>query len=281
VPFTCACAGDPAMGPDGKVYARTRDGAVVIFDQAVKKDGLQTLVPPVPGELTRTGPTIGPDGGVYVAYGSGLTAYSPEGALRWRRDDISCGSPPSVGPGGVIFAASLQGRLHALDPADGNDTAPKEVSAGEGFLSHVAVGLDGTAYAVSARGRLVWFSNDGSFRTVALPESDYALAPAVTLAGEVVVASSRGTVYRLPARPVSAPKTPFFEAGEPIRQGPLVGGEGRVVLITESGVLITIDPTGRSRTSDLDARDASPPAIARDGGLIFLTRDGRVFATRR
>ena len=156
------------------------------------------------------------------------------------------------------------------------------------------MGLDGTAYAVSARGKLVWVASagphesrsaqaagEGSFRTVALPESDYALAPAVTLGGEVVVASSRGTVYRLPARPVSAPKTPFFEAGEPIRQGPLVDGEGRVVLITESGVLITIDPTGRSRTSDLDARDASPPAIARDGGLIFLTRDGRVFATRR
>ena len=280
VSFDRPCTGDPALGPDGRIYVCTRDGAVSAFIPGSDPPEAVRVVRPSPGNLPRTGPTVGPDGSVYMLYADGLAAFSPEGALRWRRRDVAAGAPPSIGPDGTVFTASLGGRLYVLDAATGLDLAGEELSAGEAFLSHVAVGLDGTAYALSARGKLVWYAGRGASGKVALPESDFPLAPAVGIGGEVVAASSRGTVYRLSARPTDPPKAPFFEAGETVVQGPIIDGAGRVLLITKSGAFVTIDPTGRSRTVELDARGASPPAIARDGGVIFVTRDGRVFAGR-
>jgi outer membrane protein assembly factor BamB len=279
--FPSPFAGDPALGPDGRIYACTRDGAVLAFDPGARTEGLVTVVAASSGSIPRTGPTLGPDGSICVVYANGLAAHSGEGNLRWRRNDIAAGAPPSIGPDGTVFAASLGGRLHVLDPATGRDLAGEELSAREAFLSHVAVALDGTAYAVSARGKLLWRSPEGEFEKVALPEADYPLAPAVGGGGEVIVVSSGGTVYRMRARPTAPPGAPFFEAGEPVRQGPLVDGAGRVLLLTRSGTLVTVDPTRRSRPAELGARGASPPAITRHGGLVIVTRDGRVFAGKR
>jgi hypothetical protein len=147
----------------------------------------------------------------------------------------------------------------------------------EPFLAHPAVAPDGTAYAVSARRYLAWRGPGGESGRVALPVSEYVLAPAVMPSGEVVVASAGGVVYRLGPRPTEAPPRPFFEAGERISRGPVIDAGGRVAVWTASGRLVAIEPSGRSSSWDLGAEEGSAAAVSRQGALLFVTRDGELF----
>ena len=107
----------PAVAPDGSVavvgssgrlYSLTQDGA------------LRWSVPGVGGE---GGPSIGPDGTVYVGLGNRITAVAPDGTTRWTYVEPSSGqgviAGPTVGPDGNIYVVSDFGGLgaYALSPA--------------------------------------------------------------------------------------------------------------------------------------------------------------------
>jgi outer membrane protein assembly factor BamB len=223
------------------------------------------------------GPTIAHDGSVYLVRGRALSAHGPDGSFRWRKEGLVAGAPPSVGPDGTVYVATFEGRLVALDPASGEDAPGGGTPVDEAFLSHPAVAPNGTAYAVSARRYLVWRAPGGEAGRAVLSESEYALAPAVGEDGTVYVASSAGAVLRLPPRPTGRAEAPFYEAGEGLVRGPVLDAEGRLVLWTAGGRLVVVEPTGRSRVHDLDAREPGGAAVGRDGALVFVTRDGRVF----
>ena len=56
------------VGSSGRLYSLTADGA------------LRWSVPGVGGD---GGPSIGPDGTVYVGSGERITAVAPDGTIRW------------------------------------------------------------------------------------------------------------------------------------------------------------------------------------------------------
>jgi len=274
VPVPDPSVGDPAIAPDGSVLVATRVG-LVRYRQG--GDGFQSVARLEADEIPRAGPMVGRNGAVYMVTGKGLAAYGSDGRLLWRRPDLKASCAPSAGVEGEVLVASIAGKLHALDPETGRDRSAATTPVDEPFLAHVAVSPDGTAYAVSSSRYLVWRSVGGASGRVALPAAEYVLAPAIAPSGEVVVASSAGAVYRLPPRPAEPPKTPFFDAGEGIRRGPLVGGGGRIVVWTVSGKLVAVEKSGRPRAWELGVRESSPGAVSRDGALFFVTRDGRLF----
>ncbi|MHC4249251.1 MAG: zf-HC2 domain-containing protein [Planctomycetota bacterium] len=269
-----APVGAPAVAPDGTVLVATRSGFARASSDLARVAAVVALGP---GDMPRAGPTVAPGGDVYLVLGAALAAFARDGAALWRRDDIRSGSPPSVGPDGTVHVAAISGKLHALDPATGEDRAPASMPVDEPFLAHAAVAPDGTAYAVSARRYLTWRGPGGKSGRVALPVSEYVLAPAIMPSGEVVVASSGGVVHRLGPRPTEAPAKPFFEAGERIARGPVVDAGGRVAVWTASGRLVVVEPNGRSNSWDLGAEESSAAAVSRDGALLFVTRGGAFF----
>ncbi|MHC4504460.1 MAG: zf-HC2 domain-containing protein [Planctomycetota bacterium] len=274
VPVPDPSVGDPAIAPDGSVLVATRVGLV---RYRPGRDGFESVARLEADEIPNAGPMVGRNGAVYVVSGRGLAAYGSDGRLLWRRTDLKSNCAPSAGVDGEILVASMACKLHALDPETGRDRSAAATPVDEPFLAHVAVAHDGTAYAVSSSRYLVWRSVGGASGRVALPAAEYVLAPAIAPSGEVVVASSAGAVYRLPPRPAQPPKTPFFDAGEGIRRGPLVGGGGRIIVWTVSGKLVAVEKSGRPRAWELGVRDCSPGAVSRDGALFFVTRDGRLF----
>jgi len=270
-----AFVGDPAIGPDGRVYVSTREAGLLAASPEDPALELAQVVPPDPLDPLRYGPVFAPDGAIVLVSSSGVSLHEPDGALRWRVQGVAASAPPAVGPEGRVVVPALSGRLHVLDAASGRDLAQGVPPVDEAFLARAAVAPDGTAWAVSARRYLVRLASDLSSGRIALPEADYALPPAVGPDGTVFVASSSGTVLKLPRG--AAMPTVFYEAGERIVQGPLVDGAGEVLLWTASGRLVSVEPAGRARLHDLGARDPAPACLARDGALVFVTRDGRVF----
>src|SRR5262245_63199898 len=109
----------PAVAPDGNVavvgssgrlYSLTPDGA------------LEWSVPSVGGE---GGPSIGPDGTVYVALGNHVTAVAPDGTIRWTFVEPTSSqgviAGPTVGPDGNIYVISDIGGLGAYSLSAAGD----------------------------------------------------------------------------------------------------------------------------------------------------------------
>jgi len=277
VPLPGACVGDPAFDPAGRLLVATAEGTVMACDPAADRKEWSVVATGGAGRIPRAGPAVGPDGEVFVAFARGIAAFGPDGAARWRRDDVTAGAPLSVGPDGTVYATTLGGRLYALDRETGGDLAAGLAAVDDAFLTHAAVAPDGTSYAVSAKRYLVWRAPDGATGRAVLPEADYSLPPAVAADGTVFIASSSGAVLRLPARPTGPPGASFYAVGEPVVGGPLVDGKGCVIVWTRDGDVVSVDATGRPRSWELGARDPSPGAIDRSGALTFATRDGQVF----
>src|SRR5262245_2979624 len=107
----------PAVAPDGNVAVVGSTGRLY----SLTPDGqLRWSVPGVGGE---GGPSIGPDGTVYVATGDHVNAVAPDGTIRWTFVEPTSGqgviAGPTVGPDGNIYVVSDIGGLgaYALSPA--------------------------------------------------------------------------------------------------------------------------------------------------------------------
>lgn len=266
--------GDPAVGTGGEVLFCVAERGLFALE------GTGNQLKELARFKARTGPCVGYDGSIYVGLSDSLAAFDPGGRARWTRGNVVLSSPPSVGPDGTVYAASLAGRICVLSPETGEDRFPPPAPVDEAFLSSPAVSPDGTAYFVSARKYLVWVDARGRSARVHLPDSEYVLPPAVTPEGSLYLALSRGAVYELPARPEGEVGNPFHETGEDIVAGPLVDGKGRVLVWTKSGKLLAVDRSGHASEWQLGALSPAPGAVARSGALIFATARGEVYGSR-
>ena len=106
----------PAVAPDGNVAVVGSSGTLYSLTPA---GALRWSVPSVGGE---GGPSIGPDGTVYVGTGNHVTAVAPDGTIRWTYVEPTSGqgviAGPTVGPDGKIYVVSDVGGLgaYALTP---------------------------------------------------------------------------------------------------------------------------------------------------------------------
>ena len=160
----------PAVSEDGTIYVGSDDDHLY----AVKPDGalrwklrLGACDPRGFGpESSRCdvdgGPTIGPDGTIYVG-GDGIHAVWPDGTLRWKvatAEHVASG--PALGEDGTVYAGSQDDALYAIAP-DG--VKRWEVRTGKDVDAPPAIGADGTIYvgsddhalyAISPAGAVKW-----------------------------------------------------------------------------------------------------------------------------
>ena len=105
----------PAVAPDGTVAVAGSTGRL---DSRTPQGALRWSVPAVGGD---GGPSIGPDGTVYVGRDNRVTAIASDGTVRWTFVDSgqSVMAGPTVGPDGNIYVVFDIGGLGAvaLSPA--------------------------------------------------------------------------------------------------------------------------------------------------------------------
>jgi outer membrane protein assembly factor BamB len=168
----------PARAPDGTLYLHTNndtDGIVY----ALSPDGGLLWVrqvqwyPIVP-------PMTGPDGSVYVATLSTVTAFDAQGEQLWTFHDPDAQhiqGAPAIGPDGLLYAASDLGLgAFALDPADGslqwsNPGEPFMYDVGNPFGTEMKFGpsepggeIDQVYVHMDGNDRLYAFTLDGNQR---------------------------------------------------------------------------------------------------------------------
>lgn len=231
------------VGPDGTVYSGS-GGTVFAYTPAGTL--LWTFTEPPGGQGIMAGPTVGPDGNIYVITdGGGLGAFSltPAGKLRWNV------------PGYINFQGTGLTRV----PLDGDrlffaeDVVPGCTAFSEGINS------------VTFDGQLTWcVSHSGISRPKASPNGnahvhDFGVLYTYTPAGDL-------------AWSFSFP----FPSGTLI--GPSVGPEGNVYIFHNYQDLWSLTPEGTVRWTTKAAAGTNfpiEPAISPDGKTIVY---GTVFS---
>jgi len=237
----------PAVGPDGgvvvasssgDVYSLTADGALRWTVRA-GSDG---------------GPTIGPDGTVYVAGGNTITAIAPDGTMRWQFTEPSSGqgviAGPTVGPDGNIYVISDFGGLGA--------------------------------FALSPAGQLLW-SNSGNpiFSEYGQFSAEIVFASGGLFAAFDEVAVAPSTMYGLSlggaqqwARPLGGSDDPFMQQ----QRQPATGRDGSLYLTAMGGAngwsLFRVDPANGNvlwQQSPYPANGMSAPSVGPDGS-VYVSR---------
>jgi outer membrane protein assembly factor BamB len=261
------------VGPDGTVYAGSRDNHLYAFSpEGGKKWSFDT------GGSVRADPVIGPSGTIYVGAAHGVTyALTPEGEAKWRTE---LGESPALGPDGTVYVVSnFKTALHALSP-DGTKkwgrefTNPSSVSRGY----KPAIGPSGTIY-VTAVSKLYAVGPDGERKWVYEedPRYEISLSAAAGHDGTIYVRSNPGT--RLQALTPEGIPVWSMEFETFVGATPSVGPSGIVYVPTS--VCTAVNPTKAlwsvlgievSKVWTFEANGASgitQPEIASDGTVYI------------
>ncbi len=200
--------------------------------------------------------------------------------VRWRRKLEGPVVPgPVAGPGGVVYAASNGGVLHAIDLRTGRDRW--RFSGGDPYGSDLSTspavlpsglvlwpGPDSTLYALDARGRRRWKRR----------YSGSALSPAVVDGGRtVIVGDDVGTLESLAVTGTRAPRVRWSVRLKETSYGsPAVSASGTVY--TTAGSSLYAVRGGRVLWR-FPARQISEvsPTVAGDGTVVFGANDDTVY----
>lgn len=144
-----------AVGGDSTVYTATENGTIY----AVATDGaMRWQARPGTALRYRAGPSIGPDGTVYVGGDEGrLFALDPaNGNVKWSfGTGGAITASPTVGRNGVVYLGSNDGRLYVLGP--GGQELTRFQADGPIDISSPAIGPDGMLYVGTRNGTLYAF----------------------------------------------------------------------------------------------------------------------------
>lgn len=143
--------GAPALNAFGDIALTDRAGGVTVID----RHGQQLWTLPGDNYSAIAGPTIGPDGTIYFPTEGHITAVTPEGTLKWRRNlpfyaytfPVLALSPD----GAYVFFEDV-----ALDTATGALLTDRTVDPFDRFF----VGVDGEIYLGGANALLQWRETD-------------------------------------------------------------------------------------------------------------------------
>jgi hypothetical protein len=277
----------PARAPDGTLYLHTNndtDGIVY----ALSPDGGLLWVQHVQWYPV-TPPMAGPDGTVYVATLSRVTAFSAQGQFLWDFSDPGAQhiqAAPTVGPDGMVYAASDLGiGAFALHPANGalqwsNTGDPFMYDFGNPFGTEVVFGpsqpggeIDQVYVHMDGNDRLYAFTLDGNQRFAASAGGGTSHEPVV---------GSDGTIYT----PIGGPGFWALRAIDPddgsilwTRQPEvpntmtqLAIGPDDTIYYFASGRLEAVDPSTQSlRWIDRNFMVMGWPSVSPDGSTLVLS----------
>lgn len=275
----------PAIARDGTLYIGSDDDHIYAVDTATGKQRWKmrlgdcaepTGFGPVGVRCDADGgPTLGPDGSVYVG-ADGLYAIWPDGTLRWK---LATSEPvraaPAMADDGTLYAVSLDDNLYAVDP-DG--TKLWDLRARHDIESAPAIGADGTVYFGSDDDAIYAISADGQLRWKVLTGGDVRSSPAIGADGTIYVGSYDRRLYAVsPAGEVKW----RFTAADKIHGSPVVDSAGVVLFGSQDDHLYAVDPDGRLLWFfAFDADVDSSPAISSDGVIYAASDDGTLRALK-
>jgi outer membrane protein assembly factor BamB len=226
------------------------------------------------------GPTIGPDGDLYVG-AAGVYRLGRDGTIRWHYPKDEAKPPhvfstPMVTKEGLVVFGGQDGFVTALDGETGTVKWRYKVRAD--VDGSAALGIDGTIYIGADDGRLYALRNDGSLRWSFVAQKDIRSSVAVANDGALFATSFDGNLYSLdPAGNVRW----VLPTGGRIASSPVIDAAGVVYFGSQDDRLYAVTSDGKVRWavdfgSDLDASVAISPK----GTIVIGADDGRVRGLR-
>ena len=239
-----------SIARDGTVYFGTKRGL-----SAVDPAGNPVWTAAI-GEIRGSSPAVSREGTIFVGTARGrVIALAPDGSILWNRQvasaannllDVHVDVPdlirleleigfdraatvgtPTIGPNGRIYVGAVDGRLRALDAADGR--VIWTFAAGAPIRSGVSLAPDGTLYLGTDGGVLHHVRDDGGSARVlwaATIGSPVRSTPVVDRVGTVYVGADDQLVHALAA---SDGGTLWqFATQGPVRSALAIGVGGRV-----------------------------------------------------
>ena len=186
---------------------------------------------------------------------------------------------PAVGRGGVVYAASNGGVLHAVDVRSGRDRW--RFDGGSSYGSDLS-----TTPLVTPAGLVVWpgprdtvFALDraGQLRWKAEVDGQ-PLSPASAPDGTIVVGDASGSLRAL--RPVDGPGPPRtvweLDLGSTSYGSPAIAADGTVYTTVDRDLVAVREGSELWRVQAGELSEVSP-AIAPDGTVVFAANDGVVY----
>jgi outer membrane protein assembly factor BamB len=277
----------PAVDQGGTLYVTADDGNLHV----IEPDG-EPVLPPIyigSGSIGKQTPTLGNSpfpNDLYMGWDWAVICFllgggSQEeetkngflaGALskKWEYPTTSPVSPSlATGRDGTLYFGTKDGKLHALNPANG--TPKWVVATGNAGCCSPAVGPDGTIYFANDKWALAFTANGATKWTSPLEQSK---------TGPVI--GSDGTIYfghnsGLSAFRSDGTKKFDYPTGSQVASSPAIGPDGAIYMGTESGKFFALNGNGTKKW-DYTAGGAikSSPAIGADGTIYFGSDDGRL-----
>jgi outer membrane protein assembly factor BamB len=262
--------GSPALGPDGTVYAASKDGRLY----AINPDGSQKWQFTA-GSTNRSSPAIGNDGTVY--FGSDdhkVYAINPSGTKKWEflTGDMVYSSP-AIAADGTIYVGSRDNKLYALNP---NGTKKWEFATTGVVSSSPAVGPDGRIYFGSFDHNLYAVNPDGTEQWRFPASGSILSSPALGADGAVYFGARDHSFYALDSN--GGLRWQLATMGE-IDASPSIAVDNTLYVGSDDQYLYAITPGGtprwQFRTGYLME---SSVAVASDGTLYVGSYDNRFYA---
>lgn len=258
---------------DDKLYAlRSEDGSPV-FVVSVGTCKRSVGVGLVASRCDLEGVTPAPNGSLYVG-GDGITALSAEGQVLWHHevDKKHCGSAPSLGPDGTVWAVCQDMLVH-LNP-DGSLLFRNALALD--LAESPAISLDGTAFLGAEDKRLYAVLADGKVKFSVPTQGPVRAAVALGQDGTVFFGSHDGHLYAVRSDGTLLWK---FQTGGPIQSAPVVDKEGRILFGSGDKRLYALRPDGKLLWQQVFTHDVDgTPLLAADDAILVGTDDGYLYA---
>ena len=218
---------------------------------------------PVPGIVSESAPAFAPDGTIYVG-GSGLTAVTPAGAIKWTAPvSWAVVNSPTVAADGTIYCVDQNSILNAFAP-DGSPKWTFQFPASQFSIGTAAIGADGTIYCV-AGGILYALTPQGGLKWQVTVDAGYSIiTPVIGLDGTIYATGAYGLTA---VQPDGTVKWRFAAAGG-FAEAPAIGLDGTIYFNADS--LYAVHPDGT-------AVWASPPTNYNPGGAMVLGPNGAIY----
>ena len=225
-------------------------------------------------------PALSPDGatvyiGVETRTAGRIVAVNTEGKEKWNRvfpDAVF--SSPAVAPDGTVYIGADDGKLYALNPANG--AINWEFNTRTFVMSSPAIGADGTVYFGAGDSRLYAVGSNGEARWSFLTGDWIDSSPAIGVDGTIYFGSRDKNVYAV--GPDGVEKWRFRTDGR-VDSSPAIGVDGTVYIGSADQRMYALTPGGAKKWDYLTSGEINTsPVLGADGTVYFSAEDLSFYA---
>ena len=221
------------------------------------------------------GPTVGPDGIVYVG-GAGVFALSGQGKLIWQYPTLRrVPTAPALHPAGFLVAGGHDDTVFALSLGG---QKLWDFRAGDDIESSPMIADDGTIYVGSDDQKVYALSPSGNLLWAFVTRDDVRASPALGRNGQIIVGGFDGLLYAISPDGTLAWT---FRAADRIVSSALIDARGAILFGAQDDRLYALEADGTLRWSvELGGDIDSSPTLAPDGTIYVGCDDKNLYALR-